>query len=413
MARPPLAIGTWGRIKRREVEPGRWFADCRVRDADGVTRRARRYSPGTATDRTGAAAERELIQHLTKRTKPSGDDLTGESTVTQLWTKYRAQLVVDDKAPRTLQRYDEVAKFIKSGLSGVRLREVTTQRVETFLAAVVLAHGASNGITTRSVLSGMFGMAVRLDALEVSPTRETSAIRSTPTAKKKSLEPEMLAQLLLDIRTSPKPCPEPGKTSRYKTPTVAEYCASADIADVITMFAATGGRESEVLALEWSGIDFKARTARLDGKVVRHPGVGLVRTSDPDDPKNTQRTLALPDFAIAMLRSRKLAAKPNDMDLVFPSSRGGLREPTTFNGQWRRVRAALGLKWVTGHTFRRTVASLLDEGQMSARVAADQLGHSSPSMTMDRYMSRGKVRSEVAAVLDRAATLPISDGVAR
>jgi integrase len=55
----------------------------------------------------------------------------------------------------------------------------------------------------------------------------------------------------------------------------------------------------------------------------------------------------------------------------------------------------------TTHSFRKTVATLIDEG-LSARIGADHLGHSKVSMTQDRYMSRGRVHSEVAALLDRA-----------
>jgi integrase len=47
------------------------------------------------------------------------------------------------------------------------------------------------------------------------------------------------------------------------------------------------------------------------------------------------------------------------------------------------------------------VATLIDEAGMSARVGADQLGHSKVSMTQDKYMSRGRIHAEVAALLDR------------
>src|SRR5690348_16283750 len=40
---------------------------------------------------------------------------------------------------------------------------------------------------------------------------------------------------------------------------------------------------------------------------------------------------------------------------------------------------------VTSHTFRRTVATLMDEAGLSARAAADQLGHAKVSMTQDHY----------------------------
>ena len=34
-------------------------------------------------------------------------------------------------------------------------------------------------------------------------------------------------------------------------------------------------------------------------------------------------------------------------------------------------------------------------------IAADHLGHAQVSMTQDRYMARGRVHTEVAAMLDR------------
>jgi integrase len=38
---------------------------------------------------------------------------------------------------------------------------------------------------------------------------------------------------------------------------------------------------------------------------------------------------------------------------------------------------------VTFHTFRKTVATLLDDAGLTARQVADILGHANPSMTQD------------------------------
>ena len=46
--------------------------------------------------------------------------------------------------------------------------------------------------------------------------------------------------------------------------------------------------------------------------------------------------------------------------------------------------------------------TMIDDEGLSARVSADQLGHAKVSMIQDFYMRRGKVRSEVADLLDRA-----------
>src|ERR1700730_2963704 len=51
---------------------------------------------------------------------------------------------------------------------------------------------------------------------------------------------------------------------------------------------------------------------------------------------------------------------------------------------------------------RRTLATLIDDRGLSARVGADHLGHSKVSMTQDVYMARGKTHTQVADLLDDA-----------
>jgi integrase len=67
-----------------------------------------------------------------------------------------------------------------------------------------------------------------------------------------------------------------------------------------------------------------------------------------------------------------------------------LRDPNNFGRDWRRVRDQLGVPEVTTHSFRKPLATLIDDRRLSARIGADQLGHARPSMTQDVYMSRGK-----------------------
>ena len=73
-----------------------------------------------------------------------------------------------------------------------------------------------------------------------------------------------------------------------------------------------------------------------------------------------------------------------------------------FSGQWRAARDELGVPDVSSHSFRKTVATLIDDEGLSARIGADHLGHAKVSMTQDRYMSRGRVHTQVADLLDRA-----------
>jgi integrase len=58
------------------------------------------------------------------------------------------------------------------------------------------------------------------------------------------------------------------------------------------------------------------------------------------------------------------------------------------------------LAWITSHTFRKTAATILDEAALSARLVADQLGHSRTSITQDFYLGRRSVDSQAALGLE-------------
>jgi integrase len=95
--------------------------------------------------------------------------------------------------------------------------------------------------------------------------------------------------------------------------------------------------------------------------------------------------------------------------VIFPSTGGTLRDPNNFAQQWRTVRERLTVPGVTTHSSRTTVATLIGDESVSAPIGADHLGHSTVSMTQDRYMSRGRVHTrvaelQVAELLDRLIT---------
>ena len=58
------------------------------------------------------------------------------------------------------------------------------------------------------------------------------------------------------------------------------------------------------------------------------------------------------------------------------------------------------------HSFRKSLATLIDDEGLSARIGADHLGHTNVSMAQDRYMSRGRVHTQVADLLDRLVREP-------
>jgi integrase len=232
-------------------------------------------------------------------------------------------------------------------------------------------------------MRGALQIAVLDDVLGSNPVAQVSKIESDRKPKGAlPLDADELRELLSKLRASP-------------------ACRDADLIDPITMLAATGLRRSELFALTWENYSEKDATITVSGKVARIQGQGLKRL-DSGKTDSSERVVPLPEFAITMLAERRGRAFWGQQKMIFPSSAGTWRDADNFNKQWRKVRENLGVPEVTSHSFRKTVATMIDDAGLSARIGADQLGHAKVSMTQDRYMRRGKVHAEVAALLDRA-----------
>jgi len=236
----------------------------------------------------------------------------------------------------------------------------------------------------KTILHGGLQLAVMANVLAANPVRDVAPIKSTrPPKGAPALTANQLRDLLAGLRAS-------------------EYCRQHDLADPFTILIATGWRRGELLALRWSDYDKTAGTLTVGGKIVRITGEGLAR----DDETKTEagrRTIALPRFAIEVLAARReLPYLGEHPVIMFPSTAGTWRDPNNFGRDWRRVRDQLDVPDVTTHSFRKSVATLIDDRGLSARIGADHLGHARPSMTQDVYMSRGKVHTQVADVLDDA-----------
>lgn len=384
MPRPPLPVGAHGRIKRTQLPDGRWQALCRVRDQDGVTRRVYRYTPEGVTDRTGAAAERALLEALTERRHTP--DVDADMRLSALWDMYRAQLVEAGRSQSTLRSYDSVAKRMLAGVGSLRIREARTQRLDEHVRWVAAEHGPVTARKVRVLLSGMFSLAVRFGALSENPVRDVAEVDGPRKKQARSMDPDTLRKLLDDVHTS---------TARVGKLTVAEFCERYDLADVVVLFAATGSRMGELLGIRWEDIDLEEKVLAINGKITRHNGVGLVR-EDYTKTTSGDRVLPLPQFALDMLTQRQERVG----GLMVFAGRTGLRNPDSVWRQWRQIRGVLGLDWVTPHAFRKTVATILDDEGLTARQAADQLGHAQVSMTSDVYFGRGRTHPQAAAALD-------------
>jgi integrase len=175
------------------------------------------------------------------------------------------------------------------------------------------------------------------------------------------------------------------------------------MSDIIDLMLATGARIGEILAVRWVhvALDATRPTLTINGTIKTEPGKGTYRKASPKSDASV-RTVVLPDFAIAVLRRRRAAARENPNDAVFQTRNGTWQQVNNVERRWRQIRKDTGLDWVTPHTFRKTVATLISE-RVDAETASQQLGHSSPSHHPRVLHLQAGDRADVAHVLDELA----------
>jgi len=382
--RPPLRIGQHGKIRRVYLGGGVWMAECRYRDADGVTRKVQRLGPADEHDKYGKLAADALTEALQHRRAPaSAEEIGLDTRLGVLVERHLTRLEGKGRSPATMNTYRVAAKKLERFLGGVRVEEATAGRINDAIDGMRLAHGATMARQARTILLGGMQLAVLAGVIPGNPVRQIETIeRSTPRKGAVALSVEDLRSLLVALRGS-------------------DYCHEADLVDPITVLIATGLRRSELLALRWKDFSPKNSTLTVAGKVVRAAGVGLQRIEDTKS-ESGKRTVALPRFAVEALKARRARPYVGEHELIFASTTGGLRDPNNLGKQWRKVREDLGVPQASTHSFRKSVATMIDDEGLSARVGADQLGHANVSMTQNNYMRRGQTHTEVADLLERA-----------
>jgi len=136
----------------------------------------------------------------------------------------------------------------------------------------------------------------------------------------------------------------------------------------------------------------------IRANVVRATGRGLIRQQHTKTSAGTRR-IQVPGALIGVLGDRRVRADANAHDLVFPTVLGHIRDPRNTSRDWAHARERLGLGPYTFHSFRKTVATALDQAGLSPRDIAEYLGHSDPSLTMGVYMSKTVGGSRAAEAL--------------
>ena len=154
----------------------------------------------------------------------------------------------------------------------------------------------------------------------------------------------------------------------------------------------TGMRRGELLGLMWQDIDLEAGTLAVRRTLSR--GVG--GTWELGTPKSAagKRSIALPTLAIEALRRHRIRQLERQLSLgpiwgsggfVFTNETGGALHVNTLVRRYEGLVKAAGVPRIRFHDLRHTSATLLLSKGIHPKIVQERLGHSSISMTLDRY----------------------------
>ena len=257
-----------------------------------------------------------------------------------------------------------------SSLRGLTLQQANDpQRLRSFLQRVAEAHGSASAKKAKSVLHGVIGYAVDNGVLSSDATRQVrtvtsiaakSTVRDHTRAMTRRERANVIAATLLAAS-------EPGLNPRSRRKRRAT-------ADLIAFLAGTGARIDEARRVRWEDINLERGRVYLRGTKSE--------TSD--------RWLNLPDWLVEQLVARAADGGTEGYVFAAPAQRNPERvwDQSNSAGAVRDALDACGLTWAVPHTFRRTVATLLDQANLPIARIADQLGHSDVSMTARVYLGR-------------------------
>lgn len=385
--RQRLAPGEHGKITNSS-HGGIHYATTYVRLHTGQLRERVASSSKSAEDARRVLKRRIQIELDTGTTTDGA--LSHKATLSKLFEVWiAAKLSEDGIKDQTASGYrDTWRRHAEQQIGALRIAELSTSRADAYLKMLSPWVGAN----LRVILTGMFNLAARFDAVRTNPIRETR------TAKPQTVDAKALTTLEFEeVRQAVKAfCDRKGPGPR-RAPMLPAY---------VELLAATGARPGEVLGLRWEDVDLLADppTITITGTVIDHgraAGAPLHRQEARklDAPAHT---VTLPAFGVQVLT--ELFSVTGPAGPVLTNRGGGLVSPSNIRSSLREALVAHEhLQWVTPKSFRKTTATVVRDG-LGVEAAQRQLSHKQLATTEKHYVQRVTSGPDARDVLDRWAS---------
>ncbi|MDD7583905.1 MAG: tyrosine-type recombinase/integrase [Coriobacteriaceae bacterium] len=356
---------------------GKWRGGLRYKDGSGKWRTVTK----TLTATGKRAATRELAEWRGEMEREH-DRLEGRGAGASTDTaKYVAAFV--DALERgaaiersTVRGYRSTLTHIRREFEGTALADLEPARIQAW----------EIGLTESGLSSSTVGKAHRLLKQALSHAVNAGDLERNPmaTVKPPKRQPKHAGINALDS-TGYRRTLERLNELNQTTTTVAA-----------TLALCTGLREGEICGLQWGDLNAESGALRVERSIGEGPGGSYVKRPKTD----RARTIYLPRPALDALRVWRFTKAtewqefgldgPSAHDYIIGYPDGRYLPPTVLSREWNALSKALGVMGTAGrrctfHDLRHTWATLFIASGGDAVTAANNLGHASPSMTLNIY----------------------------
>lgn len=317
--------------------------------------------------------------------------------------------------PGTIEKYQDELDKVLPALGHLKLSELRPHNLNSFFVSQTKDGARKDGkpggyskgsiAKNRNVLSSVLRTAAEWELIEKNPLDKVRLNAEDAADKIKFFTTEQAATFLEYIEKPYKVTTKghKRKDDTGKEYTVGDYESTKDIPEqirVLFILAIYGGlRKGELLALEWSDIDFKADTVSITKAVSV---VGGQQITKAPKTKTSRRVVAIPHFLtqrLQKLRTERIKYRLSlgdywkGDDWVFIQENGKQMSYSTpysaFHDTLVRYNVdkaeADQLPLIPFHGLRHTSATLLIADRQDIRTVSSRLGHAQASTTMNIY----------------------------
>jgi len=330
---------------------GRWCVD--FYDQHGK-RRLRILKMGSSKKQAKALL-REIEEQVGKGTFMPTKQIPLFHEVAREWIKYKKPNLRET----TWGVYEGHVRNHFQDLDDLKINRIQISTVEKFIRSK--QDSGMNIVTLRKVLvtlGQIFNYAVRHRYIDYNPLRESERPRSQGKVeereKVKILNPEQIMAFL-----------DKAQGQKYRM--------------LFKLAIFSGARQGELLGLEWSDVDWKNNQIHIQ-RTFNNGRFFDVKTAE------SNRKVDLGPKVMTDLKRWKLACPKGNYELVFPNEAGNpIDHHNMVYRHFLPTLKAANLPRIRFHDLRHTYASLLIEQGENLKYVQTQLGHSSPTVTLNVY----------------------------